>query len=118
MSGRRDGRTLRIEEYLLDESGEAHHRTFRIEKINDDNYTAKCAEFVGFSAIRRHQFGFQWRYHLKERSKEAHSITLAADDRLFLCGDGTILDHAILKKLGIRVGDVFMTLRQARLVVN
>jgi hypothetical protein len=112
-SGTWDGRTLMIEEYLRYESGEAHHRTFHIEKINDDHYTAECGEFIGPSEIRRRQSGFQWRYRLREKSKEAHGITLAADDRLFLCADGTLLDHAILRKLGVRVGDVFMTLRPA-----
>lgn len=113
-TGSWDGRILTIEEDLRYESGEVHHRTFHIEKINDDYYAAQCAEFVGPSAIRRHRSGFRWRYYLKERSKEAHGITLAADDRLFLCADGTILDHAILKKFGVRVGDVFMTLRSIR----
>lgn len=110
-SGTWDGRTLRLEEYLQYESGEVHHRTFHIVKINDDHYTAQCREFVGPSSIRRHRSGFQWRYRLKENSREAHRVTLAADDRLFLCADGTILDHAILRKFGVRVGDVFMTLR-------
>lgn len=113
-SGRWDGITLTIEEYLRYESGEEHHRTFEIRKIDDARYTAHCGEFVGPSTIRRHQSGFQWRYRLKENSKEAHRITLSADDRLFVCADGTILDHAVLRKFGVRVGDVFMTLRPSQ----
>lgn len=111
-SGSYDGETLTIQEQLTYESGEVHERTFQIVKNNDDHYTAHCSEFVGPSTIRRRHSGFQWRYRLKENSKEAHRITLTADDRLFLCADGTLLDHAILRKFGIRVGDVFMTLRQ------
>lgn len=110
-SGRWDGSTLTIEECLRYESGEVPHRTFQIRKINEERYTAQCGEFVGPSTIRRHRAGFQWRYRLKENSKEAHRITLSADDQLFLCEDGTILDHEILRKFGVRVGDVFMILR-------
>lgn len=110
-SGKWDGKKLTIEESLRYESGEHHHRTFEISKVNDDYYTAECSEFVGPSTIRRKGGGFQWRYRLREDSKEAHRVTLTADDRLFLSSDGTIIDHAILRKFGVRVGDVFMTLR-------
>lgn len=110
-SGTWDGELLTLQEYLRYESGELHHRTFHITKIDDDRYTAQCSEFVGPSFIRRHRSGFQWRYRLKENSREAHRITLSADDRLFLCADGTVLDHAVLRKFGVRVGEVFMTLR-------
>lgn len=110
-SGSWDGKLLTLQEYLRYESGELHHRTFYITKIDDDRYTAQCREFVGPSFIRRHRSGFQWRYRLKENSREAHRITLSANDRLFLCADGTVLDHAVLRKFGVRVGEVFMTLR-------
>lgn len=111
-SGTWNGEKLTIEETLRYESGELHHRTFDIHKVDEDSYTAQCAEFVGPSSIRRKGAGFQWRYRLRENSREAHRITLTADDRLFLCADGTVLDHAILRKFGVRIGDVFMTLRR------
>jgi hypothetical protein len=109
--GRWDGRVLTLDEYLTYESGELHHRTFYITKIDDNNYIAECDEFEERSSITRHHSGFRWQYRLTEDSKEAHRITLSANDQLYLCADGSIIDHAILSKYGVRVGDVFMMIR-------
>lgn len=111
-SGEWDGKILTLKEDLRYESGETHHRTFYITKLNEHEYEVRCDEIVGVGRIESYGNTLHWTYYLKEQSKQVGGVTLAFDDWMFLSEDNYIINRATVSKFGLTIGDVFLSLGQ------
>lgn len=113
LEGTWDGKVLTLKEHLVYENGETLDRVYAIKKIDEHNYEASTADFVDTATIESWGNTMKWTYSLRQKIGDSIWV-LNFDDWMHLQGDEIIINRAYAKKLGIHVGEVFMSVHKVK----
>ncbi|MFN8392774.1 MAG: DUF3833 domain-containing protein [Bdellovibrionota bacterium] len=103
--------TLTLNESFRFSDGEQQNRTWTVKKRDQHTYEGTADDVVG-KAIGR-QFGSAIRFEYVLRvpiGTKTYAINF--EDWLFLQADGTILNKAVMRKFGFRVGELIVAFRK------
>jgi len=109
--GRWDGEMLTLVEDFTYDDGETERRTWRIKKTADDGYAGEAPGVIGVAegTTRGNMLSWTYRFAL---DVGARRWTVRFEDRLFLQGDGLLINRANVTKFGLLLGEVVCVFRK------
>jgi len=105
MFGKFENDILTLEEDFYWTDGEKQKRTWKIEKLDDNNYVGSAPDVVGNA--RGYQYGsvFKFEYDLLVPFK-SKNIKVSFDDWIFKQDEKVAINRATLTKFGFKVGEL------------
>ena len=101
--------TLR-ERFTLDD-GSVERRTWQVRRASGGEIVATASDVVGEAIGQSGPGSFRMRYVLKVKVR-GWTLPISFDDRIYAMPDGTALNRATLRFLGIRVGELTFHFRK------
>lgn len=101
------GDNLLLHEDLLYDDGNNKKRVYTIARTGSGRYKVNAEGLVGDGTINAEGNALNWNYVLRQEVR-GRELDLVFDDWMFLQHNDTILNRAIVKKFGIRVGEVVL----------
>lgn len=111
LEGKWESGVLTLNETLKYEDGREFHRTYKITKVNENLYNVECPDLIGKATIESYGNTLKWTYNLRQLIGSSYWV-LSFDDWMFLKDDGVVLNRAYAKKFGVRIGEVFISIRK------
>ncbi len=96
-------RTLDEDFYWTD--GEKQKRTWKIKKIDDNNYVGTAPDVVGEATGVQYGSAFKFKYDLMVPFKNKN-IKISFDDWIFKQDEKVAINRATLTKFGFKVGEL------------
>jgi len=109
--GRRTADGIELDETFRYDDGGSDHRVWSVTRLGKSRYSGTAHDVVGAALGRAAGPALSWRYRLRLRIGR-RTWTVAFDDWMLLQGDGVLINRAILRKWGIRLGQVTLFFRQ------
>jgi hypothetical protein len=106
-----NGQTLTLDENFLYSDGATERRVWSIRPTGPDTYEGTAADVEGVAQGRVQGNTLVWNYDLNLRVGE-RTWTVDFDDRMYLQPDGVLINHAIVRKFGVRVGEAMIVFRR------
>lgn len=106
-----ESQTLTLKEDFQFDDGEVSQRTWRITRVADGQYTGEAADVEGQAIGRNRGNALNWRYTLNIPYKDS-TLAVQLDDWMYL-QDDVLLNRAVMRKFGIRVGEIFIAFDRA-----
>ena len=96
--------------FVLDEDfeftdGEQSTRQWRIQPLGDNRYSATAGDIVGEARGISEGKALNWRYRIAI-PLGGRAVEVTFDDWMFLQRDGVLINRAVMKKWGIKLGTV------------
>lgn len=110
MEGIWNGNSGELRESFRFASGSVDRRVWNIELDADRIYTATAADVVGQAQGKVKGMAAQSLYKIRLGS-EAGGHVVSANDWMYLSENGVILNRSQFRKFGIKVGELFATIR-------
>lgn len=101
------GRGLLDEQFVYDD-GERQQRRWRLWHLPDGGYAGSADDVVGEARGASAGPAFNWRYTLRVPVR-GDVYELDFDDWMFQVDERTVLNRAVMSKLGLRVGEVLLS---------
>ncbi|WP_415900731.1 DUF3833 family protein [Neptuniibacter sp. QD48_11] len=99
---------LTLEEDFFYEDGEFENRTWVIKRGQNAVYSGTAGDVLGRAEGKQSKARFAWRYDmLLNVSGRQHKVKF--DDWMFLMPNNVLLNRAVVKKFGIKLGTVFIS---------
>ncbi len=111
MVGTKDGDVLTLEEDFLFSDGEKQHRTWKVKKLDENTYEGTAGDVIGKARGKQYGSALNWSYVLRVPVGDT-TYDLTFDDWMFLNSDGVLLNRAVMKKFGFRVGELFLSFQR------
>ncbi|WP_354005367.1 DUF3833 domain-containing protein [Roseateles amylovorans] len=99
-----------LDESFVYDDGERQQRKWRVRREANGRYTGTADDVVGTATGAATGPAFNWRYTLKVPVGDS-VYDLDFDDWMVLIDDDTLLNKAVMSKLGVRVGEVLLSFR-------
>jgi hypothetical protein len=101
---------------VLDEAfsysdGTSDRRVWRLKKLPDGRYTGTAGDVVGTASGQVAGNAFQWAYTLK-LPVDGKVYEVQFDDWMFLVDERVMLNKAVMRKFGIRLGEVTLAFQK------
>ena len=96
---------LTLEEDFYWTDGEKQKRTWKIEKLDENNYEGSASDVVGNARGYQHGSAFKFEYDLLVPFK-SKNIKVSFDDWIFKQDEKVAINRATLKKFGFKVGEL------------
>lgn len=111
MVGEWDGDAGTLHETFRYDDGEESLRLWRMKKESDTRYTGSADDVVGTATGMRAGNALNWRYVLALEVR-GRTWNISFDDWMYLLDDRTLVNRAIMRKFGVRVGEVILFFRK------
>ncbi len=101
------------DEGVLDEAftysdGKSDRRVWKLKKLPDGKYTGTAGDVIGTAIGQAAGNAFQWAYTLKLPVNDSvYEVQL--DDWMYLIDEHVMLNKAVMRKFGIRLGEVTLS---------
>ena len=105
MFGKFENNILTLEEDFYWKDGEEQKRIWKIEKIDEHNYSGTAPDVVGTAKGVSYGNAFKFEYNLMVPFK-GKSIKIRFDDWIFKQDDKVAINRATLKKFGFKLGEL------------
>ncbi len=105
MRGKFENNILTLEEDFYWKDGEEQKRTWKIEKIDEHNYSGTAPDVVGIAKGVSYGNAFKFEYNLLVPFK-GKSIKIRFDDWIFKQDYSVAINRATLSKFGFKVGEL------------
>ena len=105
LNGTWDGSTLILDEQFNWNDGEKQKRTWKIKKIDNNNYLGTAPDVVGEATGVQYGSAFKFKYDLLVPFKNKN-IKVTFDDWIFKQDDKVAINRATLTKFGLKVGEL------------
>ena len=105
MFGKFENDILTLEEDFYWTDGEKQKRTWKIEKLDDNNYKGSAPDVVGNAKGYQYGSAFKFEYDLLIPFK-SKNIKVSFDDWIFKQDDKVAINRATLTKFGFKVGEL------------
>lgn len=102
-----------LQETILFNDGERSQRTWTIQRAEEGHWTATAGDVIGEARFAARGNTLRLDYVLRVPYK-GKSLDLKVEDWLYLQPDGLVLNQSVLKKWGLRVGDILTLIRKDR----
>jgi hypothetical protein len=106
-----DGQRLILDEHFLYADGLTERRVWTIRPVGADGYEGTAADVEGVAVGRVQGNTLVWNYELR-LPVGGRTWTVDFDDRMYLQPDGVLINHATVRKFGIRVGEAVIVFRR------
>ena len=93
-----------IEDFIYDD-GEEQQRIWTITKQENGNYLGTASDIEGNASGETAGFALNWRYQMKIQSGGTDWL-IGFDDWMYQIDENVVINKAVLKKWGFRVGEV------------
>ena len=100
-----------LDEQFTYSDGTNQHRIWRIEKTGPESYTGTADDVVGVASGKVAGNSLHWIYTLK-LPVDDKVYEVEFDDWMFLQQDGVMINRSVMKKFGIRLGEVTLFFRK------
>ena len=111
IDGRFDGQVLTLVEDFTYSDGETDRKTWRLTKTGPTTYSGTREDVIGTAQGRLDGPNFRLTYQASVKTKTS-SYDLTFDDVLGWQPDGSVLNRAVVSKLGIKIGDITLKIRR------
>ena len=111
MTGQWQGDEGTLHEHFVYSDGEVQDRTWRMHRVNAQRFIATAPDIVGEAVGEVSGNAVRWRYVLDLPVGDSH-YHMDFNDWMYLQDDRTLLNHALMSKFGVHLGDVFLTFRK------
>lgn len=103
-----DGQTLTLKEDFLWSDGEKQQRIWKVKKIDEHTYEGTAGDVIGVAKGRQFGSALNWSYVLRVPvGSSTYDITF--DDWMYLGPDGKLINRAVMKKWGLKVGELVLS---------
>lgn len=111
MNGFWSGDEFVLEEEFLFDDNEVDRRTWFFTFGNDGSLTTDCdgLKGTGTGVLMRDEFRLDYVFNVPVKQR---IIPIRFDDRMFRIDERTMGGHAVMRKFGIRVGELFTLFRR------
>jgi hypothetical protein len=106
IDGTWDGETLTLDEDFTYASGRKDRRVWEFTKTGENTWRGEAGDTTVAAQGRQVGSIFRMNYKADIAMEDGDTIELAFDDRLILIDETRMINRAIVKKFGIRVGEV------------
>ena len=111
MEGRWDGDTGTLEEHFTFDDGTTQQRTWTFRRLDEHRYSGTAADVVGEAEGEAYGNALRWRYVLQlPVDDKVYNVTF--DDWMYLMDDQVMLNQSVMKKFGVRLGEVTLWFRK------
>jgi len=100
-----------LDEQFTYSDGSTQVRVWRIEKTGTNSYTGTADDVVGVASGIVSGNSLHWRYTLK-LPVDGKVYEVEFDDWMFLQQDDVMINRSVMKKFGIRLGEVTLFFRK------
>lgn len=100
-----EGNVGTLDEHFTYNDGTTERRVWTITSHGDGRYTGRAEDVVGEAHGQAAGNAFHWRYVLKLPVGDS-VYDVALDDWMYLMSDEVMLNRTIMKKFGVRVGEI------------
>lgn len=94
-----------LDERFTYSDGTTQRRIWRLQKIDDNNYTGTADDVVGVATGIAHGNALQWKYTMA-LTVDGETYHVQFDDWMYLVDKDTVINRSIMKKLGVSLGEV------------
>ncbi|WP_415903323.1 DUF3833 family protein [Neptuniibacter sp. QD29_5] len=108
IKGTVSGDQLTLEEDFFYEDGELENRTWVIERGQNTVYSGTAGDVLGRAEGKQSKARFTWRYDML-LNISGRQYKVKFDDWMFLMPNNVLLNRAVVKKFGIKLGTVFIS---------
>jgi hypothetical protein len=105
IEGRRDGRTIVLDEQFAYSDGESDRRIWTIEQTGEGEYLGRADDVVGVARGTARGNALHWRYDMDLKMGDG-TWRVHFDDWMFLQPDGVLINRARVTKWGLEIGEV------------
>ena len=105
IDGAWDGDSFRLDESFAYDDGVTEQRCWRLTGVRDGQFTATTDDCIGVARGQAWAHETRLRYKMRLNTGKRR-ITVDFDDRIFEVAPHLAINRAIVRKWGIRVGDV------------
>ena len=105
MFGKFENNILTLEEDFFWTDGEKQKRTWKIEKLDENNYQGTASDVVGSAKGFQYGSAFKFEYDLLVPFK-SKNIKVSFDDWIFKQDEKVAINRAKLTKFGFKVGEL------------
>ena len=105
MRGKFENNILTLEEDFYWKDGEQQKRIWKIEKVDEHNYSGTAPDVIGTAKGVSYGNAFKFEYNLMVPFK-GKSIKIRFDDWIFKQDDKVAINRATLSKFGFKVGEL------------
>lgn len=111
ITGHCDAENLVLDERFVFDDGEKDRRIWKIEH-QGDSVSGHASDVIGTAGGVIHGPMLQWTYDIAIKVG-SRPVRVRFDDWMILADDNVMLSHAVIRKFGIRVADVFIAFRKS-----
>lgn len=111
IDGTWNGSTLTLDEHFEYSDGALERRVWTIRPTGADSYEGTAADVQGAASGRVQGNTLVWNYDLN-LPVGGRVWTVDFDDRMYLQPDGVMINHAVVRKFGVRVGEAIIVFRR------
>ena len=94
-----------LDERFVYSDGSTQQRVWQLIKTGEDTYTGRADDVVGIAQGRVSGNSLHWTYTLKLPVGD-NFYEVQFDDWMYLQHDGVMINRSVMKKFGIRLGEV------------
>jgi hypothetical protein len=111
MVGRWVGNEGVLEEDFRFADGQTQRRIWRFRKIDASRYSGTAGDVTGQAEGEVAGFALRWRYVLQVEV-DGKTWDIDFDDWMYLLDDRTMINRSVMRKFGLRVGEVTLFFRK------
>jgi len=112
LEGSWEGNKGTLKEKFTYSDGRIDERTWIITMIDDNNFTATASDVIGTAKGTQHGNTVNMIYMLDVKRSGGGTIKLSMDDWMYLVDEKTIINRIKMKKFGLGVGELVVTMRK------
>jgi hypothetical protein len=105
------GNAGELAESFLFDNGEKQNRIWKIQMLDNMHFTATAGDVAGTARGQQCGNAMNMRYNLVVPMGKM-KIKLAMDDWMYLMADGTIINRTVMRKFGIKVGELSIVIQK------
>jgi len=111
MVGRWQGDEGVLEEDFRFADGQTQRRVWHFRKVGPQRYTGTAADVSGQAQGEAAGYALRWRYTL-QIEVDGRTWDVDFDDWMYLLDDRTLVNRTVMRKFGLRVGEVTLFFRK------
>ncbi len=106
-----DGRLLVLDEDFRYQDGAREHRTWRIRKVDDHHYEGTFDDIIGVASGVTYGHALHWTYVMR-LAVGRRRLRVSFDDWMFREDGEVMINRAVMKMLGVKLGEVTLAFRK------
>ncbi len=111
MEGNWEGDKGTLKEYFVYDDGKTQNRTWNIKKLSDNRFVGTAADIIGDAPGESAGNAIKWNYVMTV-DVSGRKINLSFDDWMYLMTDDLIINRSTMKKFGIKVGEITISIQK------